>query len=306
MLAMMEAGQTENLTLWIGAFSLGSVFITIGGQWFSTRHGHPLLEITTRWSRLIAISFSITYAAFAMDWAIATNRPPWSLAAFLLLGCVLFVTINIWFKVRGFSNDDGPLFPRYHRNQETDEWPTSPNHIRLREWIREQGYRQVDSLLAYPVPETCIREFHFDSKDNLTRFCVSFIPRGVDRLYVAHSASSVTEDGDRYVTDNAFAPFGGYSPDHWKIDRRPFNRSPKNLLERHQKSMKSAGKQFTPWLDSPADDVKEQHRLLEKENRDRGILNPRQSWEEYGRFSQEGCYRMWKEILLLNYFGVVV
>ena len=306
MLAMTEAGQAEQLNLWIGALSLGCIFITIGGRWFFARHGHPLLEITTRWSRLMAISLSVTYVAIAMDWTIATNRPPWSLAAILLLGCVLFVTISIWLKVRGFSYEDGPLFPRYHRNPEADEWPTSPNHIRLREWIRKQGFRQVESLLAYPFPETCIREFHFDSKDNLTRFCVSFIPRDMDRLCVALSVSSVTEDGDRYVTDNAFSPFGGYFPDHWKIDRRPFSRSPENLLERHRKSIKSTGKQCTPWLDSPSDDVKDQHRLLEKANRDRGILNPRQNWEEYGRFSQEGCYRMWKEILLLNYFGVVV
>ena len=68
--------------------------------------------------------------------------------------------------------------------------------------------------------------------------------------------------------------------------------------------MKASGNDFAPWADLPLDDVREQHRLLKKANEERGILNPRTKWEKHGRFSQEGRYRMWKEILLLNYFGI--
>lgn len=305
MLAMTEASQTEHLMPWIGAFAAGFAFIAIGGRWVFMRLGQPLLEIVARWSRLFAISLSATYLAFIMDWSIAENRPPWSLAAFLFLSCILFVTVHTWFKVRGFSYEDTPLFPNYFRNEEPDEWPTNSNHIRLREWIREEGFRQVGSLRAHPSPEFCIREFHFDSEDGLTRFSVNFIPRGHDGLCVSHAASSVAHDGVRYITDNAFVPFGGYFPDNWILDRKPFTQSAAKLLERHRKRMKTSGKEFSPWMDLPANDIKEQHRLLEKANRDHGILNPRTKWAKFGRFSQEGCYRIWKEILLLNYFGII-
>ena len=304
MLAVAQASQTEFLMTWVGAIALGAAFVSIGGQWASMRLGQPLLEIIARWSCLLAISFGASYAFYGMDGFMADSRPPWSIILFLLLGCLLFDTIRTWLKVRGFSYEDTPLFPHYRRNEETDEWPADPTYIRLREWIRKQEFKQVESLRAYPFPELCIREFHFDSKDDLIRLSVNFIPRGLDTLYVTHSASSISKEGERYVTDNAFLPYGGYFPDKWILDRKPLTRSPSKLLKRHNERLNASGKEFTPWQDLPLNDINEQHRLLERTNEDRGILNPRPNWEQYGRFSQEGRYRLWKEILLLKYFGV--
>jgi len=305
MLAMTDASQTQQLIPWIGASALGFFSVAIGSQIFAARQGQPLMEIATRWSRLLAVVLGVTYLAFAMEWSLAANRSPWSFATVLLIGAILLVTIAAWFRVKGFSFEDIPLFPSYFRNEESGEWPTSADHISLREWIRKQGFRQVEFLGAYPFPETFIREYHFDSKDGRTRLCVSFIPKGIKQLCVSHAASSISADGVRYVTDNAFAPYGGLYPDNWIVDRKPLRRSVAKLLERHQRRIETSGKEFSPWIDLPLEDVKEQHRLLEKANRDNGILNPRSNWEEYGRFSQEGCYRMWKEILLLHYFGMV-
>ena len=302
---MIEAGQTEQLIPWVGAMALGFAFISIGGQWGFARRGQPMFEIAARWSRIFTISFSVTYVAFAMDWPIAENRPLWSLSAFCIVGCLLFATVHAWLRVRVYSYEDTPLFPNYFRNEEPDEWPTDSRHIELREWIRGKGFRQVGSLRANLFAEYYIREFHFDSEDELTRLTINFIPQGRSGLCVSHAVSSVAKDGVRYITDNAFAPFGGYFPNNWILDRKPFNRSVAKLLERHQERIKNSDKEFSQWQDEPANCTKEQHRLLEKINRERGILNPRAKWEQYGRFSQEGRYHLWREILLLNYFGII-
>lgn len=306
MLAAGEASQLDALMPYVGFFAAAAAIFSIAGQWVSIRLGQPALEILARWSRLTTFSLGVTYLAFTLQWSLAENRPPWSLALIVFLACLLFETINTWLKVRSLSYEDTPLFPKYTSNEEQDEWPTDHAHIRLREWVRKQKFRQVASLRAHPFPGFCIREFYFDSKDGLTRLSVTFLPRGLDSLYVTHTATSLTSDGERYVTDNAYLPYGGCFPDTWALDRKPLTRSPARLLKRHIKRMEDSGKKFSPWADLPLDDVRHQHRLLEKENKDRGILNPRSSWEEYGRFSQEGRFRMWKEILLLNYFGLAV
>ncbi|MBG30667.1 MAG: hypothetical protein CMI31_11800 [Opitutae bacterium] len=303
-LAVAQASPPENLMTLVGAIAIGAALASIGGQWAAMRFGEPLLEICARWSCLLAISFGVAYLLYSMDESMVGRRPPWSIISFLLIGCLLFDTIRTWVKVRGFSHQDTPLFPRYTRNEDTDEWPADSTNIRLREWIQKNGYKQVEALHAYPFPELCIREFHFDSSDETIRFSVNFIPRGLDTIYVTYSASSISKEGDRYVTDNSLLPYGGCFPDKWKLVRRPLMRSPSRLLKRHEKRLVKSGKTFMPWLDLPLNDTKEQHRLLERTNEDRGILNPRPSWEQFGRFSQEGRYRMWKEILLLKYFGV--
>ena len=271
---MEGASQTEHLMPWLGAFAVGSAFVAMAGRWASMRLGQPLLEIVARWSRITAFSLGFTYLTYAAGWWSAESRPPWSMVLFLSLGCLLFETVRTWLKVRGFSYEEKPLFPRYFRHEESDDWPTDSMYIRLREWIRGQGFRQVEVLRAYPFPELCIREFHFDSKDGLTRLSVNFIPRGLDTLYVSQTASSVTTDGNRYVTDNAFVPHGGCFPDNWILDRKPLNRSPAKLLKRHHERMEASGKDFSPWRDLPLDDVKEQHRLLKKADEERGDLNP--------------------------------
>ena len=304
MLAVAQASHMENLMTWVGAIAIGAALVSIGGQWISMRFGQPLLEICARWSCLLAASFGAAYLLYSMDESMLDSRPPWSIVSFLLIGCFLFDTIRTWVKVRSFSYQDTPLFPRYTRNDDTDEWPVDSAYIRLREWIQKNGYKQVESLRAYPFPELCIREFHFDSSDATIRFSVNFIPRGLDTLYVTCSASSISKEGDRYVTDNSFLPYGGYFPDKWKLVRSPLMRSPSRLLKRHEKRLAKSGKEFMPWLDLPLNDINEQHRLLERTNEDKGILNPRPNWEQFGRFSQDGRYRMWKEILLLKYFGV--
>lgn len=303
LLAFADAREDQTMT-WMGAVVLGLALFALAGYWVSARKGQPLLEIMARWARILAISLGGTYLIVFFGWSNAGPKTIWSMTLFFFLGCFLFETIGTWLRVRLFSYENTPLFPRYSRNEEDDKWPTISTFIVLREWIREQGFRQTEALLAHPVPEICIREFHFDSPDGTIRFTVSFVPKGSTHLYASFAVSSVTEEGARYLTDNTFVPQGGCFPDNWVLDRKPLSRSPHKLLKRHKARMAASGKNFVQWEDSPMEDIGEQHRLLERENEKKGMLNPRIKWEKHGRFSQEGRYRLWKEIFLLNYLGI--
>ncbi|HXA81223.1 MAG TPA: hypothetical protein VNV14_08125, partial [Opitutaceae bacterium] len=50
-------------------------------------------------------------------------------------------------------------------------------------------------------------------------------------------------------------------------------------------------------------DLNAQQYGLEQVNTELGFLFPRADREEHGKITYEGRFRVWKEILLLNYFG---
>ncbi|MBO94693.1 MAG: hypothetical protein CMI32_07335 [Opitutales bacterium] len=94
----------------------------------------------------------------------------------------------------------------------------------------------------------------------------------------------MTTDGKRYVTDKAFAPYGGSFPENWVLDRKPLSRSPVNLLKLHSERMEASGKEFLARKDLPLDDVKEKNRLFKKTNEEQDILNPQTKWKKKASF----------------------
>ena len=54
----------------------------------------------------------------------------------------------------------------------------------------------------------------------------------------------------------------------------------------------------------PVDDINRQQGVLERINIEAGFLVPPHLQDEMGRITWEGRYRVWKEVWLLNYFGM--
>ena len=65
----------------------------------------------------------------------------------------------------------------------------------------------------------------------------------------------------------------------------------------------AAGAVSEPWGGEPLNDLNAQQSELERINTELGFLLPHVEHEEHGRISHEGRYRVWKEMLTLDYFG---
>jgi len=63
------------------------------------------------------------------------------------------------------------------------------------------------------------------------------------------------------------------------------------------------GRGLVPLTVDPMADLNDTQSELDRVNTELGFLNPRGAREDHGKISNEGRYRVWKEIWMLNYLG---
>jgi len=264
------------------------------------RLASPVMAILLRWLRWIV--GSCVMAEMARE-AQLTDRPFWALTVSAFLLWFLFVTLYNWLAIRALSESPLPLFPRFALNQSGEEWPTLPRLLRVRDWLRAHGFKQVQALKAEVGGGLYLRTSIYQDADAHTRLQITFLPQANGMLSVCFSLSSQTAGGLRYVTDNLYLPFGGFYPENWLVERSPLRRSLAGLVAHHRARLARAGEVIVPWQTDPLSDLNAQQHELEQINTELGFLFPRAVRDEYGKITYEGRFRVWKEILLLNYFG---
>src|SRR5690606_10267186 len=126
-------------------------------------------------------------------------------------------------------------------NEDGDEWPIQPRLLKLREWLRAQGFKQVQALKAEIGGGIYLRVSVYQDTGATIRVQVTFIPQASGAITVCYALVSLTEDGARYVTDNLYVPFAGFYPEHWFVERAPWRRSLARLLARHRARLAHAG-----------------------------------------------------------------
>jgi hypothetical protein len=262
--------------------------------------GSPALAILLRWGRWAAFSFGTAYLIRAFGWS---GRDYWVLVLSAFLVWMLLETLYTWFAISALSVSSIPLFPRFRPNQSGDEWPARKRMMNLRDWLRRNGYRQIQALVAEIGNDVQLRVSVYQDAPNELRLQILFLPVRRGGVIACFSVSSQTTDEMRYTTDNLFLPFGGFYPEDWSILRRPLTRSLPRLIALHQRRLKRDNKTPEPWSDEPLDDLNIQQGELERVNTDLGFLFPRNLREEYGKMTFEGRYRVWKEVWMLNYLG---
>jgi hypothetical protein len=264
------------------------------------RLASPLIAIADRWIRWII--FPIVIARFCQFYDLV-DRPMWvlTLAGFILW--FLVETLYNWLRITALSLSPFPLFPKYAINTSGEEWPVQPRFLKIREWLRSRGFRQVQALKAEADGDIYLRISIYQDEGALLRVQVTFIPQNNGAIDVCYSLTSMVEDGSRYVTDNIYIPFGGFYPENWFLDRRPCCRSLPRLIAIHQKRVAAMGRPLVPFTIDPLADLNDAQRELERVNTELGFLNPHGAREDHGKISQEGRYRVWKEIWMLNYLG---
>src|SRR5688572_2965469 len=223
------------------------------------RMGSPLLSIIDRWLRWFVFSFGA--AQFCVEFKLI-DRPFWVLAAVFFIVWFLGETLYNWLAITAHSLSPMPLFPRYTINSTGEEWPVQPRLLKIREWLRAQGFRQVQALKAEIGAGIFLRVSIYQDAQATVRLQVTFIPQANGAISVCFGATSVTADGARYLTDNLYIPFGGFYPENWFVERAPWRRSLPRLLARHRARLARGGAVVVPFTTEPLVDLNSvQHEL---------------------------------------------
>jgi hypothetical protein len=238
-----------------------------------------------------------------MGW---TDRPYVVVVVAFFLLWFLLETLYNWLAIQALSVSPLPLFPKFTINNSGEEWPTHPRLLKIRNWLRENGFKQVQALKAEVGPSIYLRVSIYQDVEAKIRCQITFFPQANGSLSVCYSLSTNTVSGCRYVTDNLYLPFAGFYPENWLVERSPWRRSLEKLVIAHRERLSQANAIATPWTTDPLNDLNHQQRELEQINTELGFLFPHGEREEHGKISHEGRYRVWKEYWLLSYFGCSV
>lgn len=260
----------------------------------------PSLAIVNRWLRWIVLAGGSAEMIAHFDWS---ERSFGVLFTVCLIGWFLLESIYHWVAIHAMSVSPLPLFPRFTPNRGGDEWPVQNRFMRLRDQIRAAGFKHVQALRAEVASGLYVRASFYHSADGATRLQVTFLPQPMGNVTVCLHLATQTADGRRVATDNHHLPFAGFYPENWLVERHPWCRSFSRLLAVHRERVTRTAATLVPWASEPLEDVNAQQTELERLNTQLGFLLPSPEHEEHGRISSEGRYRVWKEMISLNYLG---
>lgn len=264
------------------------------------RIASPVLSIADRWLRWGVFAFGA--AQICYDFKLI-EKPYWVLVTVFFLLWFLGETLYNWLIITAESLSPLPLFPRYIVNTSGEEWPVQPRLLKVREWLRSQGFRQTQALKAEIGGGIYLRVSVYQDAPATIRVQVTFLPQANGAIAVCYAVSSLGADGSRYITDNLYIPFAGFFPENWFVERRPWTRSLKALLARHRHRLAKSGANLVAFANDPLAEMNAAQQELDQLNTELGFLHPHAEREDLGKFTQEGRYRVWKEIWMLNYLG---
>lgn len=279
---------------------LAAILLSLVLAQVNQRVASPLLAIADRWLRWFVFAFGAAQICLDFD---LIDRPYWVLALVFFLVWFLGETLMNWLSIHALSVSPLPLFPRYVVNAAGDEWPTQSRPLQLRDWLRAQGFKQVQALKAEIGGGVYLRVSVYQDPAATTRVQVTFIPRSSGAVNICLSVTSLTAAGHRFVTDNLHVPFAGFYPEAWFVDRAPLCRALPRLLARHRTRLARAGENLVPFAVDPLADLNTTQGELDRINTELGFLHSQPDREDLGKITHEGCYRVWKEIWTLNYLG---
>ena len=290
----IKLGSLQTTYLIIAAVVASLIIVQI-----NVRIGSPVLSIVDRWLRWAGFALGAAMMCENFQWI---DRPYWTLVALFFILWFLGETLYNWLAISALSLSPMPLFPKYVPNDSGEEWPTQPRLLKIRSWLREQGFHQAQALKAEVGGGIYLRVSVYENQEATTRIQITFLPQASGTIVVCYGFSSLTSDGRRIVTDNLYSPFGGFYPENWFVVRRPRNRSIKRLLSKHKARLAKSG-ELVAFKTEPAVDLNSVQHELEQLNTELGFLHPHNEREDHGKITQEGRYRVWKEICMLNYLG---
>lgn len=275
------------------------IVLSIALSYANSKTNSLVLGVMNRWARWFCVSVGLAFLVDKMEWA---ERPFWALAIIFFLFWLLLETLYTWFAISAMSQSSMPLFPRFRNNTSGEEWPAQQKLIELRNWLRKNNFKKQQALIANIGYEIDIRSSVYQDDTGTIRAQILFVPQSNGLISHCVSFTSDSIDGEHFITDNLNTPYGGFYPETWDVCRKPWTRNPSRLLKSHKKRIE--GFELEKYEIDPIDDINQQQGVLERTNIEAGFLVPHHLQEEMGRITWEGRYRVWKEVWLLNYFGL--
>lgn len=281
-------------------FLISLVFLYISFSFIKNRKPSPTLSIAHRWLRWIVSSYCLAYLCVELDWF---GKPFEVMFVTTFLGWFLLESAYTWYGIRMINFSGVPIFPKFCLNRNGSFWPNQPKYIIMREWLREEGFREAESLESELIQGVMLKSMVFVHESGKIRLQILFVPvrYGVSDYYIF---SSKTDDGNMVSTDNIQIPYGGYYPESWEYARKPGVRSIGKLYKYHTQRIKNKTDTFADWDHEALHEINREQQALEMLNRDEGYLLPAHLHEQYGQISIEGRYRIWKEMWMLRYLGL--
>jgi len=287
--------------LFIQAFILLLAALSLGLSLWSGRTGSPVIAIFGRWVRWGFLAALVAGTAYAFNW---TGYGWPVLFAVSLLGIFLIETVYNWIAIAALSKSELPLFPKFQENERGEEWPSSNEFIRQKAWLRKIGYQRRQALVSMLGEAVLMRISAYENEERTIRLHVLFLPNPRGNQAVCLTLFSQTREGELLVTDNIFLPFGGFYPETWHVERRPWTRSWEKLLERHKARIDAHGQELDPFENDPLEQINADQRIVEHLNRELGFLHSHPEAEEQGRLTAAGRARIWQEVWTLGYLGL--
>ena len=260
------------------------------------------LVLLSRWVRWILFGLGMAY--LAREW-VGSTRAYWSLAPMFLLLWILLESIYAWLAVKALSLSNLPVFPNYRSSSGDIGWPVEKGYLAAKDEIKRLGFSLREKMKASLGPQMDLQSALYLDESETIRLQVVFAPRATGRPALFFILSSKSEEC-RWATDNVWLPFGGVFPENWKVDRNPFTRRLKSLFKKHLRTIAKEGATLEKFNEDLVDELNDEQDKLDKESTERGVLFPRRQRPEFGKLTVDGRYRVWKQILLLNYLGRIV
>jgi hypothetical protein len=259
----------------------------------------PLLTIGLRWLRWFSIAAVFSYGLSYFE---LSFRPFW---VHFITGAALWFFVETTYNllaIRVLSTSDHSLFPNFRDNKQGSVYPADKKFIRTREWLSKHGFHKLSALTAEIVEGYELKTFTYQSEDCCTRIQIYYIPSARSGIKEYFSITSRDDNGRIWLSENLTHPFGGYYPNKWIVNRSPLTASINNLLKKHTSSLSQSNAILVPFASTVLEEVNAMQSELKEFNQKIGFLTPQNEL----KISQEGRYRIWKEMWLLAYLGCTV
>jgi hypothetical protein len=291
--------QNQGILLFAGCSFL---FLTVlfGLNRLATSVPSPVNKVAIRWLRLVWVGL---FLAYVFELTFFGGVPYWRLWVMGILTWLLADSVYLWLYILAWDKSDLPLFPSI-REVDAIAWPANKRFFTIKDWIRGNAYQEVGNVEYYHEDAVLQQVVLYESPCRRIRLQVIILTDGGGVILDQVAFVSETAEGQVLVTDNVFLPYGGVYPEKWSVRRFPAVRRVHTLAVKHLTTLGLRDWETVVPMDAPAKGwVLKLQNALECANVEAGILNAVGDRDEYGKMTGEGRYRIWKEMLLLNYLA---
>ena len=260
-----------------------------------------IIAIIIRWIRWALISLLIPYIVLQIGWS---QMNYWRFCVICFLGWFLLESFYNWFAIKALSYSEVSLFPKYRKMEKGGCWPTDERFKKTKTWLQKNDFI-FDQSLSTPITDSLnLRCLVYYNSDKTIMLQIFFFPFRKNTIAMNFSFQSFISSQETIMTDNLSIPFRGYFPEKWTLNRLPKMRSIKSIYKKHQSILKKLGKQEQIFQEDSLIYINEQQTEMEYCNEKSGFLVERKDRSAKGQLTDEGRFRVWREIWFLSYLGI--